>query len=104
MEHYKTVSYKRKYFKQDFFEEFVGESWNDDVLLGAYMGKHNIKKIVLNYEKETNFHPRANSYPISKSVYHKNRDSGCDIFRLSHDDSKVMAFITKGYLNLEPKK
>lgn len=104
MEHYKSVSYKRKYFKEDFFEEFVGESWNDDVLLGAYMGKHNIKKIVLNYEHETNFHPRANSYPIARSVYHQNRDSGCDIFRLSHENSKVMHFIAKGYLNLEPRK
>ena len=104
MEHYKSVSYKRKYFKEDFFEEFVGKSWNDDVLLGAYMGKHKIRKIVLNYEKETNFHPRSNSYPIIRSVYHQNRDSGCDNFRLSNDDSKVMEFISKGYLNLESKK
>jgi hypothetical protein len=104
MEHYKSVSYRRKYFKDDFFEEFAGKSWNDDVLLGAYMGKHNIKKIVLNYDKETNFQARANSYPISRSVYHQARDSGCDIFRLSHDDSRVMEFIAKGYLDLESKK
>jgi len=103
MEHYKSVSYKRKYFKDDFFEEFAGNSWNDDVLLGAYMGKHNIKKIVLNYEKETDFNARANSYPIYKSVYHQNRDSGCDVFRFAHDDSKVMEYINKGYLDLERK-
>lgn len=104
MEHYKTVSYKRKYFKDDFFEEFIGKSWNDDVLLGAYMGKYKIRKIVLNYKKETNFHPRANSYPIIKSVYHENRDSGCDLFRLSHEDSKVMEFIANKYINLESKR
>lgn len=104
MEHYKTVSYKRKYFKEDFFEEFAGKSWNDDVLLGAYMGKHKIKKIVLNHEKENNFIARANSYPITRSVYHQARDSGCDIFRFAHEDSKVMEFIAKGYLNLELKR
>jgi len=104
MEHYKSVSYKREYFKEDFFEEFAGKSWNDDVMLGAYMGKHKIKKIVLNYEKETNFHARSNSFPIQKSVYHQKRDSGCDLFRFSHDDSKVMEYIGKGYLNLEAKR
>jgi len=37
-------------------------------------------------------------------VYHQARDSGCDIFRFAHEDSKVLEFIAKGYLNLEPKR
>jgi hypothetical protein len=52
MQHYKSVSYKRKYFDNDFFADFVGKTKSDDILLSAYMKKQNIKKIVMPYEHE----------------------------------------------------
>lgn len=53
MQHYKTVSYKRRYFKEDFFD-FVKDyySWSDDPLISAYMQKNKIQRIVLPYEGE----------------------------------------------------
>lgn len=52
MQHYKTVSYKRRYFDDDFFSKFVGKTKSDDVLLSAYMKKQGIKKVVMPYSNE----------------------------------------------------
>lgn len=52
LQHYKTVSYKRKYFENDLWENFVGKTSSDDVLFSAYMNYKQIPKIVLTYEKE----------------------------------------------------
>lgn len=52
MQHYKTVSYKRRYFDDDFFSKFVGKTKSDDVLLSAYIKKQGIKKLVMPYENE----------------------------------------------------
>ncbi len=64
LEGYKTVSYKRNFFKNDFFQEFIGQSWSDDVIISAYLGKHNIPKMVVSYDKDTDFSPRVESFPI----------------------------------------
>ena len=52
LQHYKSVSYKRKYFKPDFFTDFLGKTTSDDILLSAYMTTQGIKKFVLCYDKE----------------------------------------------------
>lgn len=52
LQHYKTVSYKRRYFEDDFFVKFVGKTKSDDILLAAYIKKQGIKKIVMPYEYE----------------------------------------------------
>jgi hypothetical protein len=64
LEGYKTISYVNSFFKQDFFDEFVGKSWSDDIIISAYLGKHNIEKIVMNYNKDLDFNPRVESFPI----------------------------------------
>jgi hypothetical protein len=54
LEHYKSVSYRRKMFGQDFNEEFIKKGWADDQLISAYMGMKGIKKIVAS----TNYIPK----------------------------------------------
>lgn len=81
LEGYKTVSYKRKFFNDDFLTDFVGKSWNDDLCISAYLGKHKIPKIVMNYNKDDNFNARVESFPIVKVM--SNEYSGCYLYRLS---------------------
>ena len=50
LQHYKSVSYKRSFFEDDFFNDFVGKTSSDDILVSAYMGKRGIHKIVPLYE------------------------------------------------------
>lgn len=52
MQHYKSVSYKRRYFEQDFWDDFLGKTTSDDILLSAYMNYKDITKMVMTYEEE----------------------------------------------------
>jgi hypothetical protein len=46
IEHYKSVSYRRKFFEDDFNGEFLLKGWADDHLVSAYMGMKSIEKWV----------------------------------------------------------
>lgn len=96
LEGYKTVSYRRDFFKDDFFTEFVNHSWSDDISLSAYLGKHNIEKWVINYNGDVDFSPRVESFPIVGHL--PNERGGCWWFRSdgTPDNSKV--FYKLGYL------
>ena len=99
IEGYKTVSYLRSFFKEDFFTEFVGKHWADDIVLSAYVGKYNIPKIVVAHDKETNYTPRVDSFPV---IDHLPIESGgCNIFRqknlLEYEESEKL-FYKLGYL------
>jgi hypothetical protein len=52
MQHYKTVSYKRKWFEQDFWDDFLGKTLSDDIFFSAYMNYKGITKMVMTYEGE----------------------------------------------------
>lgn len=83
LEGYKTVSYKRSFFKEDFLHEMLNDvgtkTYNDDLLFSAYMGKHNIEKWVVNYEKDTDFKPVVESFPIIRTV--PNERGGVNLYR-----------------------
>ena len=96
LEGYKTVSYLRKYFKDDFFKEFVGQSWSDDILISAYLGKHDIEKIVINYEFDDNFTPVVESFPIYGNV--PNEKSGCNLYREENISDNSNNYYKLGYL------
>ena len=96
LEGYKTVSYKNNFFKQDFFDEFVGKSWSDDIVLSAYLGKHNIQKIVMNYDKDNDFRPRVESFPIVGHL--PNERGGCFWFRNESADDNSNTWYKLGYL------
>jgi hypothetical protein len=95
LESYKTISYKRSFFKNDFFSEFVGTTWNDDILISAYFGKHGRDKIVLRYSGDTDFRPRVESFPIDYVV--PNENSGCFLYRTESVSDNYDYFDKLGY-------
>jgi len=96
LEGYKTVSYKRNFFKNDFFQEFIGQSWSDDVIISAYLGKHNIPKMVVSYDKDTDFSPRVESFPIVGHL--PNEYGGCYWFRSEQISDNADIYYKLGYL------
>jgi hypothetical protein len=100
LEAYKSCSYKRHYFKEDFFSEFLPLSWNDDVMIAAYLGKYSIKKIVARYNEQINFNTSAICLPLISSIlnYKIGENIGCDRFRNDNQETSLIHFMSKGYL------
>lgn len=93
LQHYKSVSYKRSYFKED-FRPFMDEyyQWNDDILMSAYLGKYNIKRIFTYNEKYTpDFNTleewqRGNAaitFPLISHTSHEGNE-GCTLYRVAN--------------------
>lgn len=78
LEGYKTVSYKRSFFDDD-FKDFAIGNWNDDVIISAYLGMKEIKKYVVAYDGDTDFSPRVESFPVIGHL--PNEKGGCWWFR-----------------------
>lgn len=105
LQHYKTVSYKRKYFEEDFFTDFVGKSWADDVVVSAYMGKRNIPKYVTYYENEKipatkqewETFGGVTTFPIVRHTQHESEE-GCNIKRKNSESDNFNYFVSLGYL------
>jgi glycosyltransferase involved in cell wall biosynthesis len=84
IQHYKTVSYKRKYFGDDFFTDFAGKTRSDDILLSAYMKKQGIKIWVMPYEHEPKLETLeewrekggVTTFPVIRHASHDSGD-GC---------------------------
>lgn len=79
LDNYKTASYKRSMFSDDFFNIYANKCWNDDIVVSAYFRDVGIKKIVMAYDKETFFVPRVKSFPILNII--ECPMTGCDLFR-----------------------
>lgn len=95
LEGYKTISYKRKFFEDD-FKDFVIGFWNDDMIISAYLGMKNIKKISVSYDKDTIFNPIVESYPIIKHI--SNEHDGCWWFRNENIPDNHEKYYKLGYL------
>jgi hypothetical protein len=52
LQHYKSVSYKKKLFTQDFYDYYAGKTLSDDILISAFLKDNNIRMFVVPYEKE----------------------------------------------------
>ena len=52
LQHYKSASYKVKYFKKDFFEHYLGKTMSDDVLVSRYFFDNGTRMYVVPYEDE----------------------------------------------------
>jgi hypothetical protein len=52
LQHYKSVSYKKKLFENDFFDFYVGKTLSDDVLISTYFRHKQIPLYSVPYEKE----------------------------------------------------
>ena len=93
LQHYKTISYKRSFFEDD-FRPFMDEyyEWNDDLLLSAYLGKKYIKRIFTYHEKYTpNYTTHeewvngnaAITFPLLGHTHHEGNE-GCTIYRVQN--------------------
>jgi hypothetical protein len=100
LEAYKSISYKRSYFKEDFFTDFLPHSWNDDIMLSSYMGKYGIKRIVAKYDKQVNFETNALCLPLVGNIlnYKIGENIGCNLFRKDQDNDYLFNFMKLGYI------
>lgn len=96
LEGYKTVSYLRSFFKEDFESEFINESWSDDIIISAYLGKHEIHKIVVNYDGDQEFSPRVESFPVVGHL--PNERGGCWWYRKDSETDNADKWYKLNYL------
>lgn len=104
LQHYKTVSYRRKWFEDDFYE-FSTKSWNDDISVGAYMGKQGIRRLVACYENEEKLltleqwqeKGGVTTFPVLRHTSHEGQE-GCNLYRQAQIDENYMEFVHLGYL------
>lgn len=69
LEGYKSVLYKRKYFDDEFFNDWYKIHYNDDLTIASWLGYKNVKKILIPYKKEINFYNRLLSFPLTQPVH-----------------------------------
>lgn len=108
IQHYKSVSYKRKYFESD-FRSFVlrNYSWADDILIAAYMAYKKRDRIATYHESDPitdTFDDWINvggvsTFPVLRHTHHETWE-GCNVFRGKKipDNGKVLfSYIDMGY-------
>lgn len=107
LQHYRSVSYKRRFFEDDFFD-FVKEniSWDDDLIYAAYFSFKKRDRIVTYFESDPIFSSYNEwqdnvglSFPMIRSTQHGS-DEGCNVFRTKKIDGNYTAlykFIDVGY-------
>jgi hypothetical protein len=108
LQHYKTISYKRRYFDNDFFD-FVNNnySWSDDMLMAAYFSLKKRDRIVETHplipyfetNEEWSSRGGVETFPVLRHTHHENFE-GCNIFRQTNIDdngSILYKFIDLGY-------
>ena len=113
LQHYKTVSYRRKFFGPD-FPAFVAEfcdmenmnGWNDDITVAAYMNKSGYKEIVRFYADEEQLITFEQwqekggviTFPVLRHIARGGED-GCYRYRRDRmDNQRYMDFVRLGYL------
>jgi len=104
LQHYKSVSYKRSFFEEDLFTDFVGKTSSDDVLISAYMGYRNIHKIVATYEGDNHcdtiaeWHIKVGrSFPLIGPINHDGLQ-GCSDPKAGDRFFRPQEFEEKGFL------
>jgi len=79
LDNYKTASYQKWWFGEDFYKYYALQNWNDDIVVSSYLRDIGVKKIVAAYDQETFFVPRVASFPIVRLL--ESSGSGCDLIR-----------------------
>jgi len=107
LQHYKSVSYLRRFFDDDFFP-FVKEyfSWNDDLLFAAYFSMKKRDRIVTFYDDDIEYQDHdewlihvGHTFPIIRNTQHDSKE-GCNILRENKIDDnglKLYKFVDNGY-------
>ena len=109
IQHYKTVSYKRRFFEEDFFD-FCKEwlTWDDDKLMASYFSHKRRDRRVTFHESEPTFSSweewlkkgGVQTFPVLRHTNHDLKE-GCYFYRKETDgkffDKYFKQFIDKGY-------
>lgn len=109
LQHYKSVSYKRRFFENDFFD-FIRDnySWSDDLLIAAYMAYKKRNRIVTFHEsdpdlktkKEWDLAGGVTTFPVLRHTEYEM--GGCNFLRQREmdDNSEILyRYIDSGYIN-----
>jgi glycosyltransferase involved in cell wall biosynthesis len=107
LQHYKTVSYRRRYFETDFFQ-FIQENshWNDDLLLAAYFSYKKRNRLCTYHHSDkqlSSFDDWINeggvtTFPVLRHTHHETFE-GCNLRRQSptSDEHTLYRYIDSGY-------
>jgi hypothetical protein len=107
LQHYKSISYKRRFFGNDFVE-FINKyyTWDDDLLIAAYFSSKKIDRIVTFHPNDKNYidfeewqNNVGRSFPIMGSTHHRS-DEGCNINRnnrIDDNSNELFKIIDIGY-------
>jgi len=87
MQHYKSVSYKRKLFNiKDLYDYYIGKAFSDDILISRYLKDNHVRMYVVPYEKELHLfltkelwdeHLGVTKFPIIRHTSSVS-NTGCD--------------------------
>lgn len=108
LQHYKTVSYKRRFFEED-FNDFINDnySWSDDILIAAYLSYKKRDRIATFHTDDEEFTSRqeweerggVTTFPVLQHTSHESYE-GCNISRQTGEpdnSSDLYRFIDAGY-------
>ena len=90
IEGYKSVCYKPEFFDKEFFDTWYKKSWNDDLIIGSWLGYKNISKYVLSYSKESNFVCDTLTFPLIEAL--RNQPSGVHHHRIKEEWNAYQQF------------
>lgn len=68
LQHYKTISYKRKTIEQDFFDLFLNKTHSDDVMLWYYSLYKGITQFVVPYEPDMHLYDTKEKWEANQGV------------------------------------
>lgn len=68
LQHYKSVSYKKKLFNDTFFNLYLGTTYSDDVLISIFFRDEGIPMYVVPYEKENHLFETRELWDIHQGV------------------------------------
>lgn len=105
LQHYKSVSYYRSFFSDDFYTDFVGKTFSDDILVSCYMSKKKIRKMVVAYEKEPQLITLeqwretggVTTFPVVRHTSHE-PNQGCSDPKAEERFFIPREFISAGYI------
>ena len=108
LQHYKSISYKRRYFEDDFIQ-FTKDyfSWSDDLMIAAYFSMKRRERLATFHESDREFtsleewqtYGGVFSFPVLRHTQHDSVE-GCNKCRqLEVDDNSanLFKFIDHGY-------
>jgi len=108
LQHYKSVSYKRRHFDDDIFQFCMDNfSWSDDLVIAAYFSSKKIPRIATYHIDDPKFNSLdewrdgggVTTFPVIRHTAHETFE-GCNLYRQKEIDDnghKLYSFIDNGY-------